>query len=280
MTINGIQVVDSHVHLLPGRLGDKVRAFFDAGISSRGPLAYPHDHDAVVNTLAEEGVDEIWTLPYAHKPEIASGLNAASAATVQQFADGPLRIIGGATVHPGDDDAAEIVRVAVDDLGLRVLKLHCSVGSFSLDDKRLTPVFTLANDRRLPIVVHLGHNVNGRTEADELPTIAQISDEFPDIPLILAHCGHHSAPEAAALMMEHPSLYADLTPVVFEHPNIDRESLISLAPRLLFGSDAPNTGISVTNCLAWLEHMDIPQEQHVAILGKNARRLVENVVAK
>ena len=280
MTINGIQVVDSHVHLLPGRLGDKVRAFFDAGISSRGPLAYPHDHDAVVNTLAEEGVDEIWTLPYAHKPEIASGLNVASAATVQQFADGPLRIIGGATVHPGDDDAAEIVRVAVDDLGLRVLKLHCSVGSFSLDDKRLTPVFTLANDRRLPIVVHLGHNVNGRTEADELPTIARISDEFPDIPLILAHCGHHSAPEAAALMMEHPSLYADLTPVVFEHPNIDRESLISLAPRLLFGSDAPNTGISVTNCLAWLEQMNIPQEQHVAILGKNARRLVENVVAK
>ena len=280
MTINGIHVVDSHVHLLPGRLGDKVRAFFDAGISSRGPLAYPHDHDAVVNTLADEGVDEIWTLPYAHKPEIASGLNAASAATVQQFTDGPLRIIGGATVHPGDDDAAEIVRVAVDDLGLRVLKLHCSVGSFSLDDKRLTPVFTLANDRRLPIVVHLGHNVNGRTEADELPTIARISDEFPDIPLILAHCGHHSAPEAAALMMEHPSLYADLTPVVFEHPNIDRESLISLAPRLLFGSDAPNTGISVTKCLAWLEKMDISQEQHVAILGKNARRLVENVVAK
>lgn len=280
MTINGIRIVDSHVHLLPGRLGDKVRAFFDAGISSRMPLAYPHDHDSVVQMLAEEGVDEIWTLPYAHKPEISSGLNTASAATVEQFADSPLRIVGGATVHPGDDNAAEIVREAIDKLGLRVLKLHCSVGSFSLDDARLKPVFALAHERRLPIVVHLGHNVNGRTEADELPTIAHISDAFPDIPLILAHCGHHSAPEATALMLQHPSLYADLTPVVFEHPNIDRESLISLAPRLLFGSDAPNTGISVTNCLTWLEQMDLPQEKRTAILGENARRLIENVIAK
>ncbi len=143
MTINGIRIVDSHVHLLPGRLGDKVRAFFDAGISSRVPLAYPHDHDSVVRTLADEGVDEIWTLPYAHKPQIASGLNIASAATVKQFADSPIRIIGGATVHPGDDNAAEIVRVAIDELGLRVLKLHCSVGSFSLDYQRLMPLFAL-----------------------------------------------------------------------------------------------------------------------------------------
>jgi len=280
MSVNGITVVDSHVHLLPGRLGDKVRAFFDAGVSTRMPLAYPHNHDVVVNTLADEGVDEIWTLPYAHKPGIASGLNRASADTVQQFADSPLRIVGGATVHPGDDNPDEIVREAIDELGLRVLKLHCSVGEFTLDDKRLLPVFSLCNERRLPIVVHLGHNVNGRTEADELPTIAHISDSFPDIPLILAHCGHHSAPTAAALMMRHQSLYADLTPVVFEHPNIDRDSLIHLAPRILFGSDAPNTGISVTECLKWLEHMNLPHDEHAAILGANAQRLVENVLVK
>lgn len=280
MAINGIRIVDSHVHLLPGRLGDKVRAFFDAGISSRVPLAYPHDHDIVVNTLSDEGVDEIWTLPYAHKPGIAAGLNHASADTVQQFADSSLRIIGGATVHPGDDNPAEIVREAVDEHGLRVLKLHCSVGSFTLDDDRLLPVFSFANERRLPIVVHLGHNVNGRTEADELPTIARISDLFPDIPLILAHCGHHSAPAATALMTQHRSLYADLTPVVFEHPNIDRDSLVELAPRLLFGSDAPNTGISVTSCLKWLEHMNLPQKELTSILGANAQRLIENVLVK
>ena len=35
-------IVDSHVHLLPGRLAQKVRAFFEMG----GPVdfAYPLDH--------------------------------------------------------------------------------------------------------------------------------------------------------------------------------------------------------------------------------------------
>lgn len=278
MSVNGYRVVDSHVHLLPGRLGEKVRAFFDAGVGTRMPLAYPNDHDVVVSTLTEEGVDKIWTLPYAHKPGVAAGLNSASAETVRQFEDAPLQIVGGATVHPGDDNAVDIVRTAVDSYGLRVLKLHCSVGSFSIDDPGLQPVFAFANERRLPIVVHLGHNVNGHTEADELPSIARTSDTFPDIPLILAHCGHHSAPEATTLMHDHPSLYADLTPVVFEHPNIDRNSLESLSSRILFGSDAPNTAISVTQCLAWLDDMHLSTVVQSAILGGNAERLTSHVL--
>lgn len=277
MSVNGFHVVDSHVHLLPGRLGDKVRAFFDAGVSARTPLAYPNDHDKVVQTLASEGVDEIWTLPYAHKPGVAEGLNVAAAATVQQFADSPLHVIGGATVHPGDDDAVTIVQTAIDELGLRVLKLHCSVGSFSIEDAGLASVLGFANERRLPIVVHLGHNVNGRTEVDELPAIARTADTYPNIPLILAHCGHHSAPQATALMREHPSLYADLTPVVFEHPDVDSDSLSALAPRILFGSDAPNTAISVTQCLQWLDGMDLSTDTQSAILGENARRLTSDV---
>ena len=67
-------VTDSHVHLLPGRLGEKVRAFFgEAGDS----LVYDIDHDSVLGALAAEGVDEVWHLPYAHKAGIAEGLNEA-----------------------------------------------------------------------------------------------------------------------------------------------------------------------------------------------------------
>lgn len=277
MALRGMTVVDSHVHLLPGRLGEKVRAFFDAGIGTSTPLAYPNDHDAVVNSLHNEGVDEIWTLPYAHKPGVARGLNEAASATVQQFVDAPLSVVGGLTVHPGDDDAVSIVRDAVDNLGLRVLKLHCSVGSFLVTDARLRSVYAWANERRLPVVVHLGHNVNGKTESDELPAIAEIADAFPEMPLILAHCGHHSAPVALRLMLEHPSLFADLTPVVREFPEVDAHHLQLLADRILFGSDAPNTAISVTQCLAWLSEMNLGDSAMTSILGANARRIIANV---
>jgi predicted TIM-barrel fold metal-dependent hydrolase len=278
MAINGMTVVDSHVHLLPGRLGQKVRAFFDAGVSSTFTLAYPNDHPVVIETLASEGVDAIWTLPYAHKAGVAEGLNSASAETVAQFAQSPVRIIGGLTIHPADDDPVAIVRHAVDVLGLRVLKLHCSVGNFAVDDVRLRPVFAFASERHLPAVVHLGHNVNGRTDAEELPAIGEVADQFPGMPLILAHCGHHAAPEAIALMDSHPSLYADLTPVVPEHPTITAEHIARHSDRILFGSDCPNTTLSVTACIAWLTNMNVPHDVLEKVLGANALRLVEAVV--
>src|SRR5690349_9673400 len=109
-------VVDAHIHLLPGRLGEKVRAFFETRLSEE--LAYPLDHDAVRARLAGEGVGQAWTLPYAHKPGVAAGLNAATAAVAAR--PGPLRLVGGATVHPGDDDPAGVVRQAVEEYGLRV----------------------------------------------------------------------------------------------------------------------------------------------------------------
>lgn len=279
MSIREMTVVDSHVHLLPGRLGEKVRAFFDAGLGDLMPLAYPNDHDFVVDSLHREGVDAIWTLPYAHKPGIAEGLNEAAAETVRQFSDSPLSIVGGLTVHPGDSEPLTIVRRAVDNLGLRVLKLHCSVGLFSIDDARLRPVFSFANERKLPVVVHLGHNVNGRTEADELPAIAKTSDLFPSMPMILAHCGHHSAPTALKLMHEHPALLADLTPVVSEFPDVDAINLEALSSRILFGTDAPNTAISVTECLAWITAMELSEPALASILGGNAISLIANVVA-
>ncbi len=271
-------VVDSHVHLLPGRLGEKVRAFFETGASSAFTLAYPNDHPVIIDTLAREGVDAIWTLPYAHIPGVAEGLNSASAETVAQFAQSPVRVIGGLTIHPADENPVAIVRHAVDVLGLRVLKLHCSVGNFAVDDVRLQPVFAFASERHLPAVVHLGHNVNGRTDAEELPAIGEVADQFPGMPLILAHCGHHAAPEAIALMNSHPSLYADVTPVVTEHPTITAEYITRHSDRILFGSDCPNTTLSVTACIAWLTNMNMSHDVLEKVLGANALRLVEAVV--
>lgn len=255
-----------------------MRGIFEAGQTRFGPLAYPADHAAVVSMLATEGVEEIWTFPYAHKPGVADGLNTSCADIVARFADSPLRVTGGATVHPGDDDPVGIVCRAVDQLGLRVLKLHCSVGDFSVDDVRLDPVFDLCSERRLPVVVHLGHAPNGRTEADELPSIARVASRHADLRLILAHCGHHSAPEAARLLDEHNMLHVDLTPVVDEHPNVEPEFLARHSDRILFGSDAPNTALSVTRCREWLMSFGLPEESTRAIMGANARRLREDVL--
>lgn len=273
-------VVDAHVHLLPGRLGEKVRAFFTAG-ESRGAfsLAYPADHRAVVDQLSREGIDEIWCLPYSHKAGIAEGLNQATAGIVGTFGSHTLSLVGGATVHPTDASPGDVVERAVTVHGLRVLKLHCSVGDFAVDDPRLDGAYRAATAFRMPVVIHLGHAVNGLTEADEIESISRLCAAHPDLPVVLAHFGHHSAHVAHALFARHPNFHADLTPVVTAAPEVTAEMLGENHDRILFGTDAPNTAVSATEHMEWVRSFGLRDDELAAVLGGNAKRLTDAVAA-
>jgi uncharacterized protein len=70
------------------------------------------------------------------------------------------------------------------DLGARGIKLHPRAQRFLLNDERLEPVFALASERRVPILIHGGRG---------LPPIAdhlrRLTDAHPDATLIIAHAG-------------------------------------------------------------------------------------------
>lgn len=264
--------VDSHVHLLPERLSAAVRRFFADRLGYEA-WAYPDDHDTVCVRLAEEGVEEAWTLPYAHKPGVSDGLNQATATIAAHQADGPVRIVAGATTHPGDHDPVDAVRRAVEDLGARVLKLHCSVGDYSPDDPRLDPVWAYTSSIALPTVVHAGHAISGHTDDNELDPIATVAGRWPQARIIIAHCGHRAAATALDLVARHRELYVDLTPVVFETVVAPPGAVAAVGDKVLFGSDAPNTFVTVTDSLAWVAGMGLDPTVHAAVTGGNARRL-------
>jgi len=70
------------------------------------------------------------------------------------------------------------------DLGARGIKLHPRAQGFLLNDERLAPVFALAAERRVPILIHGGRG---------LPPIAdhlnRLIDAYPEAQLIIAHGG-------------------------------------------------------------------------------------------
>ena len=71
------------------------------------------------------------------------------------------------------------------DLGARGIKLHPRAQRFLLDDERLEPVFALAAERRVPILIHGGRGLP--PIADDL---AASSTRYPEAQLIIAHAGH------------------------------------------------------------------------------------------
>jgi predicted TIM-barrel fold metal-dependent hydrolase len=70
------------------------------------------------------------------------------------------------------------------DRGARGIKLHPRAQGFLLNDERLAPVFELAAERRVPILIHGGRG---------LPPIAdnlgRLVDAYPEAQLIIAHGG-------------------------------------------------------------------------------------------
>ncbi|HEY7707188.1 MAG TPA: amidohydrolase family protein [Gaiellaceae bacterium] len=70
------------------------------------------------------------------------------------------------------------------DLGARGIKLHPRAQRFALNDERLAPVFELAADRKVPILIHGGRG---------LPPIAdhlrRLVGRYPGAQLIIAHAG-------------------------------------------------------------------------------------------
>ena len=82
-----------------------------------------------------------------------------------------------------DEDPIEEATRCID-LGARGIKLHPRAQKFLLDDARLAPVFELAAERRVPILIHGGRG---------LPPIAdnleRLVDAYPEAQLIIAHAG-------------------------------------------------------------------------------------------
>jgi predicted TIM-barrel fold metal-dependent hydrolase len=260
-------IVDSHVHLLPERLAAKIRMFFVERGAPR--LLYPYEPGAAREALVAANVGRCWSLPYAHRGGVASPLNRWMADT---FA-GDAFVVPGATVHP-DDDVAQVVAEACDTLGLSVFKIHCSVGRFSADDRRLDPLWRRVSATGSPVVVHPGSAHEGTATAEEMEAVAATADRWPDATIIVAHFGSPSLGQTLELLSRTRSVHADLTPVVADPVSLPRPAIAGLERRILFGSDTPTVAVSIEDSIARVRAWRLSPVDEDAVLGGNADRLL------
>jgi len=262
-----VRIVDSHVHLLPERLAAKIRRFFE----QRGapPLLYPYPPEDARQALAEAGVARCWSLPYAHRGGVAERLNRWMAET---FAEDAFVVPGG-TVHP-EDDVAKVVAEALETLHLAVFKIHCSVGRFAADDRRLDPLWRRVSETATPVVVHPGSAHEGAATAEEVEAVARTAARWPDASIIVAHFGSPAIGATLELLSRARSVCADLTPVVADPVSVSRSAIAGLERRILFGSDTPTVAVSIEDSLARVRAWCLPPEEEAAVLGGNADRLL------
>ena len=171
-------------------------------------------------------------------------------------------------VNPRTDDAAREAERALD-AGAMGIKLHPRAEEFVLGDPELRPVLAIANERRLPVLVHAGRGIPALGEH-----ALAACREFPGVRLILAHAGISDLSwlwrEAAAT----PNLFFDTS----WWSGADLLALFSLVPpgQVLYASDAPY-GTSLIGAVLAVRcalAAGLSPEQLALAMGGQAERLL------
>ena len=156
------------------------------------------------------------------------------------------------------------------DRGARGIKLHPRAQKFLLDDERLAPVFAVAAERRVPILIHGGRG---------LPPIAdslhRLVDAYPGAQLIIAHAGIADLSGLAGVFAGKAGVFFDTS----VWSAIDLLSFFRLVPpeQILYASDYPygRQPGSLLLTLRSARAAGLTEAQIVEILAGNASRIAD-----
>jgi uncharacterized protein len=231
-------------------------------IGFNDPDGYRCSRDELVTAL--ERIDARAFVFPMHEPE---GYSAANDMVIEEAGKTGGRLFAFCRLDPHDDALAEAERAL--DRGACGIKLHPRAEQFTLDHPGLGRVFALADERRLPVLVHAGRGIPalGRHAV-------QATGRHPGMRLILAHAGISDLSWIWRETPDHPNLFFD---TAWWSP-ADVQALFALVPpgQILLASDAPYgspvwaTVMGTRNAL----QIGLDADQTRAVAGGQALRLV------
>jgi predicted TIM-barrel fold metal-dependent hydrolase len=154
------------------------------------------------------------------------------------------------------------------DRGARGIKLHPRAQKFLLDDERLTPVFAIAAERRVPILIHGGRGLP--PIADHL---ANLHERYPEATLIIAHAGIADLSGLAGNFAGKAGVFFDTS----VWSAVDLLSFFRLVPpeQIVYASDYPY-GVQPQSLLLSLRtarSAGLSESQIRELLAGNAKRI-------
>jgi uncharacterized protein len=153
------------------------------------------------------------------------------------------------------------------DKGARGIKLHPRAQKFDFGERGLDPVFQLAAERRVPILIHAGRG---------LPAIAddlrRLVEHHPEAQLILAHAAIADLQHIGRTLLNHPNVLYDTS----VWSNTDLRALLATASpeQIAFASDAPYgaPGVAQIQLGTALHRAGATPDQLRGIMWGNAER--------
>jgi uncharacterized protein len=245
----GAGIFDAHTHL-----GDDID-----GMSGR--------YDELLGVMDRYGISRC-NVFCLDEPDRHPGFRAANDRTLEFAARSNGRLIPFVRLDLTEEPIAEAERCL--DGGARGIKLHPRAQKFLLDDGRLAPVFAIAAERRVPILIHGGRGLP--PIADHLSTLV---DRYPEAQLIIAHAGIADLAGLAGHFAGKSGVFFDTS----VWSAIDLLSFFHLVPpeQIVYASDFPY-GMQPQSLLLSLRtarSAGLSEAQILELLAGNANRIAD-----
>lgn len=162
-----------------------------------------------------------------HEPD---GYPPANDAVLAAAAESQGRLVSYCRVDPRADAVSEARRCL--DAGARGIKLHPRAEGFTLAEPAVVELVELANERRMPVLIHAGRGIPALGEH-----AVQLAGSFPEARVILAHAAVSDLSWIWREMPGHPNLFVDTS---WWSPG-DMIALFTLVPtgQIVWASDSP-----------------------------------------
>lgn len=244
---------------------------FHAHVGSLSHYGAPSDADRMLAAMDMAGVD-IACVFCSFRSNAARG-NDQNARFVRAHPD---RFIGFlfVTPHYPDEMLVEMPR-AVDELGMKGIKIYPPYFSHDVTHPAWEPVFAFAHERRLPIISHTdGVDPIVNPNRGEPGMFVQWARKYPNASIVFAHAGNFSSGRRSCIeaARQCPNIFIEICSSWRHFDSIEELVAGAGEDRILFGSDLPLMDPRVQ--MGRVMTADLSDQAKRKILGDNAAGLL------
>jgi uncharacterized protein len=260
-------IVDCHLHL--------------SRFSPEDPPDLSARVDRMRETMSETGI--------SHGVVLTSRMFGDDDPTPEQLLralgdDPALTVIGGVHCPAGVPENLDELAGLLRERRIRGLKLYPGYQPFFVHDAALRPVYALAAEHGVPVMIHTGDTFRSDAllKQSHPLTVDEIAVAFPEVKFVLCHVGNPWFTDAMEVMYKNENVVADISgftvgafapryAALMRRRLADVCAYLDRPDKLMFGTDWPICEVS--SYLAFAHSLEMTDAEREGLLWRNAARL-------
>lgn len=262
------EIIDTHAHVYPPSVASRIARMVSTPEAEVSPSRVMVE--GILEAQRRAGISLSVNLPVATKAEHVEGTNAF----VKTL---PKGILSFAAFHPDVPDPADALR-RIKEAGFKGIKFHPEFQQFTLDEKRMLPIWEEMSALGLIAYLHAGGDRNYLPPFHTTPkSFVAFARDFPALQIVAAHMGGYMMwYESELELVGRANIYLDTSWLLCHCYGDQAVRLMRRhgVEKILFATDSPWR--EPIDDVRAFERLALTEEERELILHKNAERLLRS----